>query len=302
MKELVRSILNDSRAGLQQDASGRRYFRQRRVRFQTIEFNARGMLEGDWLQFQEELESPFRLSRDPAPSQIREFAIASSERFLTFYYKVFDVAVARALATLDQNFFQVPFIRASTYLDLGIPEDLHESSVHPSLHQTILAQYHKSKEWQAGPHHVHFLSDYLVGLTDDAIELLRPYQELWKREARIEQIHERLRLFKAELSSALFPEGMEVFTRRTADALQAQLSAIPLPDLLQKISDPATRKAIRPFLENRHKDAFGTLSRDSHILSLLNSGLSSDIARLQLPDQMDRTVRSAFLHESRWHS
>ncbi|MEQ8351465.1 MAG: hypothetical protein RH862_08275 [Leptospiraceae bacterium] len=147
MRKLVSQLLEDSRSGLKRDASGRQYFKQRKVRFRTIYFHPDELLEGGWLEFQQSIQSPFADRVDPSPAQLKEFAARSSERFLHFYYRVFDVAVARALATLDTNLFRRPFIEPSVYLDLGIPEDPTVGSVPPALANVILNQYYTSRHY-----------------------------------------------------------------------------------------------------------------------------------------------------------
>lgn len=78
--------MNDPRAGLAVE-DGRRFFRPRRVHFQTIDVSARD-LHGVWLHYDAPLEL-LDWKKQPGYKEVREFARASSRRFLDFFYQVF---------------------------------------------------------------------------------------------------------------------------------------------------------------------------------------------------------------------
>ncbi|MCB1170859.1 MAG: hypothetical protein KDK25_11010 [Leptospiraceae bacterium] len=305
MQRLVRELLNDSSSGLRKDASGRQYFKQRRVRFQTIEFEAGGLLEAGWLDFQENLESPFLRTRDPAPSDVRQFAHLSSERFLNFYYRVFDVAVARALATLDTRIFRIPFIKSSVFLDLGIPEETDISSLPPALHNAILEQYRRCRN-RTGPAEstqVFFLSEYLEGLTDDAIELLRPYRRIWELEDELRTIHGASKSIRLQWEDRLLQTSRQDYLQRFRSNLQKGFQSAGLEIILRATAQAEIRKALRTFVLENQEDAFFRICRHiDSFSSFLNKELRTSIQFAYLPEKLESTFRSAILQETRLHA
>jgi hypothetical protein len=192
VSELVRQLLEDSRSGLRTDADGRRFFRPRRVRFRTIDISARELLlGGGWLRFEQALEAPFRPGHDPSHREIRDFAQRASERFIEFWYRVFDVAVARALAGPgDTRIFERPFLVPDVFFDIGIPREQSLSSIPPALHEKIYAEYRRSRD-ETVRFRIFYLSNFLDGLTDDVIAALEPYRLLWEgRERRRHSVAE----------------------------------------------------------------------------------------------------------------
>lgn len=201
MSELARRLLADRQAGLQQDASGRRYFRQRRVRFQTIRMNAADLRDARWLEFDAPLDAlPWQ--QDPSHRNIVQFAHEASRRYLSFWYRVFDVAVARALFGRDAAIFRTPFFEGSPLIDIGTPTEQSESSVPPALHEAILAEYRRSCEFQSRAR-IYYLSTYLGGLTDDLIEFFKPYERLWSLKDQSARLLEEIDLISANIEAPL---------------------------------------------------------------------------------------------------
>lgn len=381
MQKLVRELLDDSGAGVRRDASGRRYFKQRRVRFQTIHFDAASLLKSGWLEFEQELESPFLHMRDPAPASVQEFARNSSERFLSFYYRVFDVAVARALATLDTNLFRTPFLVGSVYLDLGIPENTEIGSVPRALNAVILEQYRKSRRRHAdqrsktheraippekvqnenpalsgevdagteeaksntatrrvipeaaqsatvkanqpgpvedgeasrhdrpsleqtdsGPR-ISFLSEYLEGLTDDAIELLRPYQRIWSIEDRIKKIQEMSKSIQGQWERTLLGRPRSHYLQEIQKELLDALNERGMSNLLRRTERAELRKNLRRFMLEKEPGALNYVCVNiESFASEIPEHLLSRIRMAYLPEKMERTFRSALLQETRLHA
>ncbi|MCB1137196.1 MAG: hypothetical protein KDK23_00510 [Leptospiraceae bacterium] len=305
MQKLVRELLNDSSSGLRKDASGRQYFRQRRVRFQTIEFEARGLMQGGWLDFQEDLESPFLRAGDPSPAEIKQFALLSSERFLNFYYRVFDVAVARALATLDTRIFRIPFIKPSVFLDLGIPEETDISSLPPALHNAILEQYKRSRNGKrtAGQTRVYFLSQYLEGLTDDAIELLHPYRKIWELEDELQTIHAQSKFIRFQWEDILLQTSRLDYLQRFRSSLRKHFKSAGMETILRATAQAELRKALRSFVLDNQEEAFLLICRhiDSHG-AFLNKELRTAVQLAYLPEKLETAFRSALLQETRLHA
>lgn len=340
MRKLVNQLLEDSHSGLKRDASGRQYFKQRKVRFRTVYFHPDELLEGGWLEFQQDIQSPFSHQADPSPAQLKEFAASSSERFLHFYYRVFDVAIARALATLDTNLFRLPFIQPSVYLDLGIPEDSAVGSVPPALSSVILKQYYASKHYltasktnsSEGASHsakdesstesdrhasqkqnsltreysgtrISYLSSYLDGLTDDAIFLLAPYRELWDLEDRLREIQNRSRRMRQEFESLFLGQnGSEVYHKLTSHFQQA-FQKHGMRNVLQSISSAELRANVRTFLEQNDSNALPYIIRHSQeIRTFLDESTLALVGLYLLPERLEFRIRSALLQESRLHA
>ncbi|MCB1309686.1 MAG: hypothetical protein KDK30_15965, partial [Leptospiraceae bacterium] len=221
MSELVRNLLADRSSGVRSGADGHRFFRQRRVTFETILMDAAELHGADWLEYREAVPL---LNWDQSPSHraIQSFARESSERFLSFWYRVFDVAIARAIFGRDTNILEVAFMRPTFFFDIGIPADVRHSSIPPGLHYKILSEYDAARSIPLS-YRIYYLSNYLDGLTDDLIATLQPYQHLWqkRRERRQLQYEEFNRLYRASravLDAPVASESVEPETVLT-DAL-----------------------------------------------------------------------------------
>jgi len=143
MGSIIDHIREDSSAGIQIDKNGRRYFRSRRVRFQTLYMDAEELHTHQWDQFTKSLQAPW--SDHPSYQALVQFAAGASERYLAMWYHIFDVAAARGLYAKDRFIFRVPFFAPSSFADTGIPEDFTWSSVEKELHQKIIKEYKESK-------------------------------------------------------------------------------------------------------------------------------------------------------------
>ncbi|MBI3396308.1 MAG: hypothetical protein HY042_10775, partial [Spirochaetia bacterium] len=200
MAGLVDKLLADKNSGLKTDDTGRRYFRQRHVQFHTIEIQAKDLHGPGWLDFETDLALDW--NKDPSHEEIRSFAVKSSHRFLSFWYRVFDVAAARSLSGRDRTVFRRAFFKASAFADLGVPDESAFSSVPPLLHRKILDEYKASKPFRSA-YRIYYLSDYLEGLTDDMNAVLRPYRRLWRLQDARARILRQLDAIHAEVESAL---------------------------------------------------------------------------------------------------
>ena len=409
MQKLVNQLLDDSRAAIQRDASGRQYFRQRKVRFRTIHFDPEELLQAGWLEFDRSLVSPYREEKDPSSARIKEFARLSSERFLHFYYRVFDVAVARALSTLDTNLFRVPFIVPSIFLDLGIPEEANAGSVPPALHARIKSQYSASRDFamldipvsespshdlnnpakieivpesmeesgsshevllegqngslfksdeaqnrnthpgeadntpgkinanvrnekgrrpgdassqkeaeaeaeadadadatkmaEPGQAHIYFLSAYLGGLTDDAIELLKPYRQLWELEDRLQEIQSVSRNMRKDFEALLLKNNPEQALQQMTQSLHQALKKNELRAILQATPGADLRASIRLFWDQQEVSALYHLLRHiQDFARFLDEPTMAAAGLFLLPEKLERRIRSALLQESRLHA
>lgn len=167
--------MKDTAAGLKTDADGRRYFRPRRVEFQTIEVTA-SEIHGIWLHYTSPL-APLNW-QNPDHQEIRNFARNSSERFLDFWYKVLEVAFARSLALRETRILRLPLFRSDSFFDAGIPEDQTHSTVPVLLHSKIIEEYNRSRLFKS-QFNVRYISEYLERLTDDIRANMQTYHRAW---------------------------------------------------------------------------------------------------------------------------
>lgn len=235
VSRLAARLLADRSAGLTVDADGRRYFRHRQVQFQTLQIDVADLRAGGWLQFDNQ-QPALAWQQSPSHREIVRFAAEASERYRQFYYRVFDVVVARALFGRDTRIFVEPFLRGGPLLDIGIPEDQQESSIPPALHQRILEEYKQSRRLQ-GDRLVFYLGEYLEGLTDDLIAALAPFGELWRQRDLRQRAIDNLSTIAAEMNASLDQD----------DALPTRAEALRQADqmLLQILKERATARAWR---------------------------------------------------------
>ena len=221
--KLVDELLADKTSGVRVDPDGRRYFRPRQVSFRTIHIDAAELHDAGWLGFTEAL-APLDWENFPPSARIKTYAAESSLRFIEFWYRVFDVAVARALSGHRREIFRIPFFdnteACRTLLDLGIPLEQTHSSAPPALHRRIIAEYRR--EWEAPPTpktaRIFYLSRYLVGLTDDVVLSLRSLHHLWDLKSKRRDLLLELDRIKTELDAPLY---------RTVSAEGSTKSALP---------------------------------------------------------------------------
>ncbi len=298
---LAKRLLDDRRSGIVVDADGRRWFRPRRVTFRTISVEGAELLASGWLGFDSELAAP-DWSAEPSHDAIRDFAHEASRRHIEFWYRVIDVAVARALGGTDRRIFEIPFFAASSQLDIGLPETAAESSIPPPLHAAILAEYRHSREREHA--RVFYLSDYLSGLTDDVRHLLEPYRALW----RLRRGRRRLLLLEgpmaARLQRLIDDSGAgDAIRSRIQDRVASVLARAAAARAERAIASPLLRDMIQrsrrgwrgPFSADEVREALRAreLEWDGNprLLSLL----------LQLPLRAARSARSAIAFESAAH-
>lgn len=195
--------MKDHSAGLKTDPDGRRYFRSRRVEFQTVDVTA-AEIHGMWLQYTTPLVS---LNwQNPDHQSIREFARQSSERFLDFWYKVLEVAFARSLALRDTMILRLPLFKSDSFFDAGIPEDQTHSTVGVNLHTKIIAEYNRARQFQS-EFGVHYISEYLEQLTDDIRNQMQIYHRVWDLRAEKSRLgFEIVNLETRELSNVTSEE------------------------------------------------------------------------------------------------
>ncbi|MCR9144144.1 MAG: hypothetical protein NXI24_17990 [bacterium] len=293
MSELVRHLLEDNRAGLQVDADGRRYFRPRRVRFRTIDMSAADLFQAGWLRYENPLTPPYRAGNaNPSHREIREFATRASERFQEFWYRVFDVAVARALAGRDIRVFQErPFFRPNTFFDTGIPDAQSLSSVPPQLHQKIHAEYLRSRD-ASTRRRVYYLSNYLTDVTGDVIEALEPYRAFWALKDRRRDLLDRINVAYTGLTDALLPPQIR-------DRLSQEIDTRLLRHLDGLVADRGERgvsdAAVRTLIHRRRAGDLKTLSSSERKLIF-----AADSREVGLPENLRAMAESLeLLGESR---
>ena len=308
MSSLARELLSDRRSRVYADETGRRKFRPRRVTFQTIEFEAHEMLEGGWLDYEHAL-SPPEWNEMPSGRELTRYALAASERFSDFWYRVFDVALARSLSGRGTEILRQDFLVPSSMMDIGIPESRQESSVPPEIHDKILREYRASLERSVPEARVYYLSSYLNGLTDDIIETLQPYEPLWSlKERRLELLDEMEGLYRT-LRSPLHATNSE--GRSLEQYLYGHLSEIIFERLDEiiaageghKIEHPGLRKIL--YLRRVHEY---TDLREGD-LDYLRWGAIPGLPRysvdvcssLMLVDELNRVCRSAAAQSSAAH-
>ncbi len=292
MSKLVRHLLEDARSGLQTDADGRRFFRPRRVRFRTIAVSAAELFQAGWLKFDEALRPPYQNGdANPSHREIREFATRASERFQEFWYRVFDVAVARAVAGREIDVFrQRPFFEANTFFDTGIPDEQSLSSVPPLLHAKIREEYLRSRDADCR-RRIYYLSNYLTNLTDDLIEALEPYRAYWSLKDRRRELQEAINALHAELAHELLPPELRTRLRSEIDkGLLAHLDALAAERAERGISEAAVRALI-------HRRRAGDLTAfTNHERGLL---FAAEAAETQLPENLRAMLDSLeFLERS----
>lgn len=183
--------LEDTRSGLQQDTDGRRWFRQRRVRFHTIDFQIHDILRADWIGYAETLQ-PLDWDAQPEERAIMDFARQCSLRYVDYWYRILDVVLARSLCGRRTEIFETNLLIGGPLLDLGIPAEARFSSLPPSTHRAILQEYYSSRETPLKAR-IYYLSDYLEGMNADLIELLLPFRQFWLLERKREHLQMELK-------------------------------------------------------------------------------------------------------------
>lgn len=304
MDPILRSIQEDRHAGLHSDASGRAWFRQRRVRFATIQFRPEDLLAGGWGGFSEPL-LPLNWEPPPELRDLRQFAAEASRRFLTFWYRCIDVMVARSLFGQDRRIFQVPFFTGSLFSDTGIAQDQRLSAIQPDLHATILSDYTDTLHLKT-THSIHFLSTYLEGITDDLRDALLPLHALWRaEEERLRLLEEPDRLCSlieqrlltrgpsGTLAEALLAEVDRRLSRQL-DLLYGRLREIPDADLRRLIH----RHHLEGSFPLAHRERRMILSAAAATPGE-SEELTDALDLLELPGTLSRSVRRAFYYATR---
>lgn len=180
LKSLSEQILSDTSSGIQVDSRGRRYFKQRLVQFQTLGLTQEE-LHGPWIPGAGERLTPPDWGREPTYGELRQYASRASERFLLFWYRVFDVAIARGLSGRDREIFRNPITAPSSLIDIGLPEDPSLASCPPELAQKILQEYGEELHRKPGQN-IFYITEYLRGCTTDIRQAMEPYHRFWDLE------------------------------------------------------------------------------------------------------------------------
>lgn len=298
MDSILQSLLDDRRAGLHTDADGRRFFRQRRVRFETIEFSASDLLRSGWDRFPDPLQPPPRSGKEPDPAELRRYAEAASRRFLALWYRCIDVLVARSLFGRDRRIFRIPFFRGSMFMDTGIAEDVELSAVDTELHKRIVADYREGNV--PGVYRVFTLSSYLEGLTDDLREALSPLHGFWRKEEEREELLSQTDRLASVIEKRLQSEPMLRLRESLDDRCRTLLAE--MKTRIRQVESPTIRQAIHQLQTGIQLN----MSLRREILSLtMNTTPTADIELLdlldliELPSHMERIVRRVCFYESR---
>lgn len=270
--KLAERLLSDNSAGLVVDADGRRWFRPRQVIFETIAITADELHQGGWLGFEHELPPP-QWGKEPSHQEIRDFARLASRRFIEFWYRVFDVTVARALCGRGREVFEKPFFSPSSLVDIGIPEEQSQSSVHPRLHRKIIGEYENSRR-AAVRFRIFYLSNYLEDLTADTIAALRPCRRLWDLKRSRRNLLSELTATRLLLNSPLVtpPPGGSI---SVADFIRHSLDVELLEALDSLAAERAERKIaaenIRSLIHRRRDGRLESL-KEHERLDLIRHG------------------------------
>lgn len=298
MDSIIQSLLDDRRAGLHTDADGRRFFRQRRVRFETIEFSASDLLRSGWDRFSESLQPPPRSGKEPDPAELRRYAEAASRRFLALWYRCIDVLVARSLFGRDRRIFRIPFFRGNMFMDTGIAEDVELSAVDTELYKRIVADYREGNV--PAVYRVFTLSSYLEGLTDDLREALSPLHGFWQKEEEREELLSQIDRLASSIEKKLQSDPMLRLKASLDDRCRTLLAE--MKTRIRQVESPTIRQAIHQLQTGVQLN----MSLRREILSLtMNATPTADIELLdlldliELPSRMERIVRRVCFYESR---
>ncbi len=295
---LIESLLKDTESGIKTDSDGRRYFRQRHVEFETISIADSELNEKGWLGFEEELTTP-DWENFPSHRDLRAYAAGASERYLAFWYRVFDVACARALCGRDTKIFQKDFFLPSTLFDIGIPDDQRLSSVHPALHEKIKKEYNLSYINETD-FRIFYLSNYLAGLTADINEILQPYNDLWNlKNERLNLMHEPDLIFKNLTAPLEAPaaggSAMDKIIEHVERSALASMDRI----IADKKEKSLESDSVRNLVHMRRAGALNSLNERQleEIMQCGDISLHGDIRRLydavHLPAFLHRQTRTA---------
>ncbi|MDH5656067.1 MAG: hypothetical protein OEZ34_09180 [Spirochaetia bacterium] len=301
---LIARLLSDPSSRIQTDPDGRRYFKPRTVVFETITADETDIHRGGWKGF--EILSYLDWNRFPSHEEIRSYALQSSERFLTFWFEVFDVAVARSLSGQGREIFQKSFIKPNLFFDLGIPENASHSSIPSELHRKILNEYRRSLGFKSTAR-VFYISEYLTGLTDDVISILKPYSKLWDLRKERKSILKKPDKLMFEIQSAM--KEKKAHNRTFLCCIEDLLSETALIRIKEIFSEKKERQIrsdpLRNLLYKMQKESFPRPTTKEIRLIYENSQeiqFSPDVLSLYLwftlPEKFYRNLRSAFLHRS----
>ncbi|MCB1326061.1 MAG: hypothetical protein KDK35_12565 [Leptospiraceae bacterium] len=304
MSRLARDLLDDNRSGVQVGAGGHLFFRQRRVSFRTIRFDVKDLHRADWLSYQHQVD-PVAWQQDPSAGEIRAYAHECSRRFRDFWYRVFDVAVARALFGQGTEILEKRFLIPCSLLDIGVPAEQAESSVPPALHAKILAEYEESRARSVSTP-IDYLSDYLADINSDLIELLKPFHRLWDLRRRRKRLLEAIDPLVRALGDCL---KRKVGSTSLEERLLASMDQQLLDRLLlagaglgaRMISSPRAREVL-------HRHRRGQLLRLEHAERVAIMEASGELqlpeslctlwSALRLPIRLRDLVRSAATNSS----
>lgn len=289
MDSILQSLPGDPHIGLQTDATGRRFFRQRRVRFTTIEFSAADLLVGGWDRFTEPLEPPPRSGKDPDPAELRRYAADASQRFLALWYRYIDVLVARSIFGRDRRIFLLPFCNGNMFMDTGVAEDPVLSAVADDLHEQIVRDYREGN--RATPYRIFTLSSYLEGLTDDLREALSPLHAFWQKEEERERILAQIDTLTGDIEKRLQTEPMRRLDASLNERCRSLLQS--LSPFIKQIESALLRQALQGDVPMTN-----TLRRE--ILSYAGETELVDLVDLfELPARLGRLLRRVSFYETR---
>ena len=304
MSRLARDLLDDNRAGVQVGAGGHLFFRQRRVSFRTIRFDVTDLHRADWLSYQHQVD-PLAWQQHPGAGEIRAYAHECSRRFRDFWYRVFDVAVARALLGHGTEIREKRFLVPCSLLDIGVPTEQADSSGPPALHTKILAEYEDSRARPVS-RPIDYLSDYLADINLDLIEMLKPFRRLWdlrrRRKRLLEAIDALVRVLRDTLKKKVGPTALEDRVLAAIDQqLVERLSLAAAGSEARKVSSPRVRELIHRQQRNQllrlEPGERAAIMEASEELQLPAS-LCSLWSALRLPVRLRDLVRSAATNSS----
>ncbi|MFN3604209.1 MAG: hypothetical protein ACK4UJ_05840 [Leptonema sp. (in: bacteria)] len=209
MKEVLNAVEEDKLAGVHKREDGRFYFVQRKVEFSTIDFKPEYIFSNSWGIFPKPLQPiNWNVPIQELERQLLQFSAECSERFHHLWYYYIDIMIARSLSSNDKNIFIKDFIIPSIFLDIGIPENTLWTNVPKSIHQKILKEYNTSLKLNSN-YQIFYLSQYLLDLTKDIIEFVKPYHALWNLEKEKLNAYTKIK----KLMNSIFSRGLFAFIK-----------------------------------------------------------------------------------------
>ncbi len=291
-------ILSDQSSGLITDRTGRRFFRQRKVKFRTLKFTSED-LHDHFIPGSEGTLKRLNWTEQPSHRQIREYAAEASRRFLNFWYRVYDVALARGVSGRDRSVFRMPPAAVSSLADIGIPENPDEASCPPELASVILTEYKKSIKTDT-EYLIFYITEYLNTVNEDIIRELEPWGAYW-------DLEEDRRLHSGNTADIyreimFAPETQSLMLQRLDSMLAGSLKTASGGNAIRMISSENVRKLIHRIRSGETISSFSSEERFSMISENKVLNISEEALKihhlLQSQELLLSLLRSGLFHQA----